>query len=320
MLISICIPVRNRIEFLPKTIANIISIFGSYLGSEIEICLVDGGSNDGTQNYLEDLKASPGFQIKLKHENGGVDLDYFEAIELAKGDFVWLFSSDDLLQTVTKESLTKCVELANQNHTELILVGRREIFLNKIRNLHALNRRAPADQQAVYQGVESYIANSSGLLSLFSYAPSIIVSRKQYLMVAKRLKIERFFGTCYAHAPIVTELLKQSRGLILAPDYIDCLIGNDSFSANGYADRILLDYRGYSHFLHLSRDDLRWQQWIIRCMKKEHGFFRILKFVVYSKNMNQVRELNQHLTIFNYPIHIRFFITLFLYFRRGCSK
>ena len=50
--ISICIPTYNRLDYLQQTLENIFSTF-----SEIshEVIVVDGGSNDGTQQYLRAL-------------------------------------------------------------------------------------------------------------------------------------------------------------------------------------------------------------------------------------------------------------------------
>jgi len=94
--LSICIATYNRAEFIGATLESIIP----QLTPQTELVVVDGASTDNTKEVVQDLAATCKrlryFRLPKK---GGVDQDYCSAVELANGDYVWLFSDDDLFET-----------------------------------------------------------------------------------------------------------------------------------------------------------------------------------------------------------------------------
>ena len=88
-LISICIPSYNRLSYLKKCIPVFLSV------DEIEICIHDDGSLDGTYNYLLNI-SSKRFNY-TSGENRGLGYARSKSITLAKGEYIMPFDSDDLM-------------------------------------------------------------------------------------------------------------------------------------------------------------------------------------------------------------------------------
>jgi len=88
-LISICIPSYNRLSYLKKCIPVFLSV------DEIEICIHDDGSLDGTDDFLSNI-ASKRFSYTYG-ENRGLGYARSKSMTLAKGEYIMPFDSDDLM-------------------------------------------------------------------------------------------------------------------------------------------------------------------------------------------------------------------------------
>src|ERR1700733_7939997 len=93
--LSICIPTYNRAAFIGKTLESILS----QVNESIEIVVMDGASTDDTSEVVAS------YQSRFKNlvyyrgsTNLGVDRDMATSVELARGAYCWLMSSDDLVK------------------------------------------------------------------------------------------------------------------------------------------------------------------------------------------------------------------------------
>jgi len=88
-LISICIPSYNRLSYLKKCIPIFLSV------DEIEICIHDDGSSDGTEDFLSNIASK-----RLNYtsgENRGLGYARSKSMTLSKGEYIMPFDSDDLM-------------------------------------------------------------------------------------------------------------------------------------------------------------------------------------------------------------------------------
>ena len=92
-LVSIIIPCYNHINYVEE---SILSVLGqSY--SDIELIVIDDGSTDGSAELLERLSREYKFRLYIQ-ENCGLTETLNKAIfGYAKGDFIQLLASDDVL-------------------------------------------------------------------------------------------------------------------------------------------------------------------------------------------------------------------------------
>lgn len=93
MKIDVCIPTRNRLNFLKETVGLWQTVVQSQKVADFRICVADGGSSDGTQDWLE--KNSNNLVVYQGTSDYAGRLVQF--IRNSEADFVWFFGDDDLL-------------------------------------------------------------------------------------------------------------------------------------------------------------------------------------------------------------------------------
>jgi glycosyltransferase involved in cell wall biosynthesis len=100
-MISIVTGTLNRLHFLPKLIETTV-----HKNDFLELILVDGGSNDGTQEYIKSLKND---RIKLIEIGKRSSYPHFMniGIENAKFDYICQWNDDALLVNEWSEVLEK---------------------------------------------------------------------------------------------------------------------------------------------------------------------------------------------------------------------
>lgn len=137
-LFSFIVPVYNVKPYLSECLDSI-------LGQEFtdyEICIVDDGSSDGSENICDVYKKQYNDQIKLYHQpNQGVSSARNKALEMATGKYIWFVDADDYilpgaldyLSAIIKKSNCDTIFFGNKkfNGSESVYykTGEREFFL-----------------------------------------------------------------------------------------------------------------------------------------------------------------------------------------------
>ena len=96
-LISIVIPSNNRTELLEEAILSIIS--DSSWNLDCELCISDNSKGNRTKNLIR-IKYSDNYQIVYRRSLDAPSLDenVNMAISMARGQYVWVFGDDDLIE------------------------------------------------------------------------------------------------------------------------------------------------------------------------------------------------------------------------------
>ena len=93
--LSICVSTLNRASFLRATVENFIP----QLTDECELLVVDNASTDDTPRVMSELaQRCKRVRYVRKDTNNGLDSNFDRAVELARGDYCWLMSDDDLVK------------------------------------------------------------------------------------------------------------------------------------------------------------------------------------------------------------------------------
>jgi len=93
--LTICIPTYNRKNLLIRLLENIEKNCSFY--NQIEVLVVDDGSNDGTQNHIRKSLYNYSFELKyFKKENGGKLSAVMLGLEHSSGKYFMNMDSDDL--------------------------------------------------------------------------------------------------------------------------------------------------------------------------------------------------------------------------------
>lgn len=184
--LSICTPTHaGRAGTLAYGIEALLSQSAGPLRSRVELCISDNASNDGTEELVRSLSAhSP---VPIRYRRNPVDLgpgrNIVQSVEMARGDYCWLVSSDDAL---ADGALARMLELLDE-HSSLGGVSTTcEVFD------HAMGRRMPppqppdrsppGDSPRVIEGLTAIVAE---LGSAFIGMSTQVVHREAWLQAVR---------------------------------------------------------------------------------------------------------------------------------------
>lgn len=120
-LISIVVPVYNVKNYLDRCIESIIN--QTY--KNLEIILVNDGSNDGSGEVCEKWKKKDERIIVLHKKNGGLSSARNAGIEIAKGKYIAFIDSDDYVSHNMYQELHAILE---KNKSDIVICGREYVW------------------------------------------------------------------------------------------------------------------------------------------------------------------------------------------------
>lgn len=270
--ISICIPTYNREVYLEKLIRSI-QLQSSR--NDVQICISDNASTDGTSTLLKKLgNSTQNIKYKIQPSNLGPDKNYFEAVRLADAEYCWLMGSDDEIE---EDSLAKILEEIENSKNKIYLAPRVNcsITMERLNTEHWL-----ADTTKKYydftekKGRDEYFNQAVDLGAVFSYLSSIIVLKRDWDCYPPP---EHFFKSAYSHTYTLLHIADGSGVHYLNFPIVKNRMGNDHFAKDGRAKRIMLDMHGY---LLLSKElyahDANAQQQLLSILRRSHPEMRTL--------------------------------------------
>lgn len=303
--LSICIPTYNRAKFIGETLESIVS----QAGDNVEIVIVDGASTDGTAQVVD------GYRKKFRNlayfrseKNMGVDRDMAKTIELARGQYCWMFSDDDLLKAGAIKTILKEIEsgyeiyLCNITACDLKMSPYKEMswlstkIKDRVFNLH--------DKEEF----KFYCDNANSIGALFSYMCSIILRRQEWNNAEYDYN---FDGSAYALASSLISFIKRKCRLkYIRSSLVLWRNDNESFQhKGGLVKRFLLDFDGYLPLAdkYLS-DDCKLRDSFLKVMIREHPWYTIVHVVSLIDDRQLWQQFKNKLIAFGYsPVMVEFF-------------
>ncbi len=295
--ISVCITTRNRARFIGQTLESIIS----QAGDNIEIVIVDGASTDNTAEVVEGYKRRFDNLVYHREEkNHGVDRDMATCIEMARGQYCWLLSDDDLLKPgalgrVSKDIESRCeIYICNATRCSKSLEPVRDNFWlsrsigDRIFCLHKKN------DFIEYCG----LANSIG--ALFSFWSTTIFKRKAWLATGF---IDDFDGSAYAMASTLLSFIQRECRLKYIRDSLVLWRDNDvTFSHQaGLVSRFLLDFDGYLKLADTYlNEDREMKKAFLNVMTREHPWYTIIHVTSYIDSREVWQQFRATMLKFGY--------------------
>lgn len=211
-LLSICIATYNRAGFIGETLESIIP----QLENDVELLIVDGASADNTEaivqkyaHQVENIK-----YIRLP-EKGGVDHDFDKAVQLASGEFCWLFTDDDLI----KQGAIKAVKTAIGQGYGLIVVNAE--LRDKVLTTLVRTQQIRLQEDKIYGPSEMEQLFKDAMLYL-SFIGAVVIRRSIWL----QRKRETYFGTEFVHIGVIFQERLLEPVKIIANPYIIIRLGN----------------------------------------------------------------------------------------------
>ncbi len=221
--LSICIPTLNRGSYIGTTLENIMS----QATDEVEIVIVDGGSKDRTQAVVNQYRQRfPNIRYyREDHKkmnldspapsNGGFDRDCNRAVQLAIGEYCWLFTDDDLLKNGAIQIVLDAMrhdyglivvnaEVQNANLSKVLEPKRLQLSEDRIYN--------PAENRQLFTEVANYL----------SFVGGVVIRRDLWESRQK----EQYIGTGFIHACVVFQSPILEGAFVIADPLITIRYGD----------------------------------------------------------------------------------------------
>lgn len=218
--LSICITTRNRVSFLVETLSNLLG----QATAEVEIVVLDAASGDGTPQAAEALAAgNPSLSYHRREINQGIDRDYASTADLARGDYIWFMSDDDLL---AKSSVEKVLHACRKGYA-LIVVNAEDWNVDFSERLGG--PRLPIREDREYD-CDRFVELFENVGHFLSFIPGIVVRKEIWSSREK----EPYFGSFFAHLGILFQAPLPSSALVIAEPLVRIRNGNVSWSGRSF--------------------------------------------------------------------------------------
>jgi abequosyltransferase len=219
-LLSVCIATYNRSGYIGATLDSIVP----ELAEDVEVLVVDGASTDDTEAVVRGFALKePRIRYVRLPTKGGVDQDYDRAVELAHGEFCWLFTDDDLL----KPGAVLAVRGAIERGHGLVIVNA-EVRDRRVATV--LNRRQIRleEDKAYPAGNADDLARDA--LSYLSFIGAVVIRRSLWLSRDRAA----FFGTEFVHVGVLFQEPLPEPALVLARPYVSIRYGNAQWTSRSF--------------------------------------------------------------------------------------
>ena len=120
MKVSVIVAAYNAEKYVTETLESI----GGQTLDDYEIIAVNDGSTDGTLGILREYEKRFDNMTVIDKENGGPSSARNAGLDVAKGEFVYFFDADDLLELDALEELYEC---ARTRRADLV-IAKYDIF------------------------------------------------------------------------------------------------------------------------------------------------------------------------------------------------
>jgi len=239
--LSICIPTYNFGGFIGETLDSIVS----QMTDDVEIIIVDGASTDSTSDIVQYyVDAFPQIKYFLLEARGGIDRDMAVSVDLAKGDYCWIFSADDLMSPGAVNRILSEIDSGYDIYLcrhKNCTIDMRDLGCHPVLNLASDEKFLLKNQK----DREDYFALAMTTEAFFSFMGGIIVKRSRWVSIPLN---EQFVGSCWAHVARIFELMMEGISIkYITNPYLSKRGENDSFRENGVVQRYKLAIIGYQN-------------------------------------------------------------------------
>jgi abequosyltransferase len=240
--LSICMPTYNFGKYIGETLASILP----QMPSGVELIIVDGASTDNTEAVVRAYKDRYPDQITYHRlaARGGIDKDIAFSVSLAKGEYVWLFSSDDVM----REGAIQKVLQAIQSHLDVYLCQYTLCGLD-IKQRISDSRSLTAFSERVFDlskepERKEYFCKAWNTEPFFSFMSSIVINRQKW---SQGSVDPIYYGSCFAHVFRIFSCIPLGLTVKAVPDLLLYKRSeNDSFMDKGIVHRIGIGIYGYT--------------------------------------------------------------------------
>jgi abequosyltransferase len=216
--LSICIATYNRSDFIAETIASI----QPQLRDNVELVVFDGASPDDTAAVVGRFVAADArIRYVCAEAKSGIDQDFDIAVSLAKGEYCWLFSDDDLILPGAVDRVLKLLD----RDSDLVIVDAevRDTTLSEVLE----PRRIPFEGERSYtpEDTDDLLADAGNALSFIG---GTIIRRS--LWIARNR--QKYYDTLFIHVGVIFQAPVSA--IVVGEPLVAIRYGNASWSARRF--------------------------------------------------------------------------------------
>jgi abequosyltransferase len=226
--LSICISTVNRADFLRATLDKMLP----QLTAECEVLVVDNASSDSTADVVaEQMRRSDRLRYVRKETNHGMDSNFDRAVGLARGEYCWLMSDDDLL----KPGAVAAVLDALRGEPSMVLVNYefRDFTMSRVLQDRALD----FDSDRVYGAWEADRMFVE-IGDCVRYIGAIVMRRAVWLARDREL----YNGSVYAFVGIIFQERFPGAVHVIAQPCVSYRLGTRGIQASPLMDLVLVKW------------------------------------------------------------------------------
>jgi abequosyltransferase len=218
--LSICIATYNRADYIGETLESIIS----QVTDEVEIVIVDGASTDGTGNIVKRYSdaCSQLHYVRLPSK-GGVDHDYNQAVEHARGEYCWLFTDDDVLKDGAVEHV-----LHEISHRYSLIIIEAEVW-NRDFSEQIFDKHFPDTVRTIYEPRE-FDDFFRDCIRYLSFIGGVVITRDLW----REREREPYFGTEFIHIGVIFQKPLPTAIRVITKPLIKIRYGNAQWSTRKF--------------------------------------------------------------------------------------
>ena len=301
ILLSICIPTYNFGATIGETLDSLIN----QNLENVEIIVLDGGSNDNTFQVVDKRKSICSKIIYINQGyKGGIDNDIATAVSYAKGKFCWLFSADDVMKPKAVDNI---IQLLNLDY-DIYLCEQTicDLHLNPVRS-HPIFKNINTPYLFDFKNKEqkkSYFKNAITTEAFFSYLAGPIF-KKELWDIADKVIPKEFNNTCWGLAGRLLTFINNNNLKIyyLCSSLINKRAGIDSFMDKGIVHRLSITIDGFNYISTSIFGSSSFETNNIRRVIRNENFFKLRNLLSIKYQLLNSNESSQipkiHKVVFN---------------------
>lgn len=218
-LLSICIATFKRANYIGATLDAI----AAQLVPSVEVVIFDGASPDNTEQIVKTFTSLySNIRYVRADTNSGVDQDYDNAIQHARGTYCWLMTDDDLLVPDAIAVILKNLE----DQPELLIVNA-SVYDKELREV--LNNgilKPGSDKSYGPDGFEDFFLDVGSYLSFIGG----VIIRRQTWLLRERAK---YYGSLFIHFGVIFQSVISGKVKVIATPLIKIRYGNAMWTPRG---------------------------------------------------------------------------------------
>lgn len=239
MRLSICIPTYNFGAYIGETLRSILH----QLEEGVEVIVLDGGSTDDTAAVVESLQREcAALRYERRPERGGIDRDMARVVDLAEGEYCWLFCADDVMKPGVIRRMLENLKTG----CDVYLCGLTLCTLDmRLLGEHRVSKIKSESQfeLSVARERQLYFEKALTTTAFFSFASSLTFKKSRWDAIGLD---EEFVGSLWAHVARFFQMIPGGLRLHYLPDaYLYKRTENDSFADKGLVHRYAIAVDGY---------------------------------------------------------------------------